>query len=197
MKVAAFVMGLLAGNAEQAKEQIANTFRSAPKVIEMTMAERLSSAALERTKHFVIYNPAYKKLKYPGGDVASHYGVCTDVVIRAYRKLGIDLQKRVHERLGGDRNIAHRRVVTLRKYFSRYGKKLRVTKNPKDYKPGDIVTYYLPNASSSKTHIAIVTDKKSSDGTPLIVHNIGYGPQLENFLFEEKITGHYRYLPKS
>lgn len=157
---------------------------------------RVAAAAIERTKSLVIYNPAYVKMKYPGGDVPSYYGVCTDVVIRTYRKVGIDLQKKVFEAFGGDRNIQHRRVRVLRRFFAKYGQSLRITKNPADYKPGDLVTYYLPDARYSKDHIAIVTDRKTRDGVPLVVHNIGWGPRLENFLFEAKITGHYRYLPK-
>ncbi len=162
----------------------------------LTFADRLASAALERTNHFVIYNPAYIKIDYPNGDVPAYFGVCTDVVVRAYRALGVDLQQLVHKRLGGDRNIAHRRVVNLKKFFARYGKSLQVTNNPSDYKPGDIVTYRLPKGSSSPTHIAIVSARKSflSD-RPMIVHNIGLGPRLEDALFDFKITGHYRYHP--
>lgn len=159
----------------------------------LSFGERLSSAALERTKSVVIYNPQYFKIPYPGGDVPDHYGVCSDVVIRAYRKLGIDLQKDVHQRLGGDRNIAHRRVRVLRRLFSRYGTKLKVTREPANYKPGDIVTYYIPEAIFSKDHIAIVTDKIGNSGAPMIVHNIGLGPKLDDDLFSWKITGHYRY----
>ena len=164
---------------------------------QLTFAERLAKAALERTNHLVIYNSAYIKIDYPNGDVPAYFGVCTDVVIRTYRALGVDLQKLVHTRLGGDRNIAHRRVVNLKKFFARYGKSLKVTKNPDDYQPGDIVTYRLPKGSSSPTHIAIVSSRKSLfSGRPMIVHNIGMGPRLEDALFDFKITGHYRYRPK-
>ncbi|MEO0731147.1 MAG: DUF1287 domain-containing protein, partial [Pseudomonadota bacterium] len=118
-----------------------------------------------------------------------------DVVVRAYRELGIDLQVKVHRaRVGsGDRNIDHRRVNVLRKFFRRHGKSLKVSKDPSRYKPGDLVTYYLPDGTFSKTHIVIVSDQKTSDGRPLVIHNRGYGVQLEDWLFEAKITGHYRY----
>lgn len=159
----------------------------------LSFGEQLSVAALERTKSVVIYNPQYFKIPYPGGDVPDHYGVCSDVVIRAYRKLGIDLQKDVHQRLGGDRNIAHRRVRVLRRLFAKYGTRLKVTQAPENYKPGDIVTYYIPEAIFSKDHIAIVTDKIGNSGAPMIVHNIGLGPKLDDDLFSWKITGHYRY----
>lgn len=159
----------------------------------LSFGERLSKAAIERTRHVVIYNPQYFKIPYPGGDVPDHYGVCSDVVVRAYRQLGIDLQKDVHQRLGGDRNIAHRRVRVLRRLFAKYGQRLKPSKNPVNYKPGDLVTYYIPEAIFSKDHIAIVTDKIGTSGAPMIVHNIGLGPKLDDDLFSWKITGHYRY----
>ncbi|GAA6212529.1 hypothetical protein NBRC116602_22700 [Hyphomicrobiales bacterium 4NK60-0047b] len=158
-----------------------------------TVQERLAKAALERTKHLVIYNPKYYKIPYPNGDVPAHFGVCTDVVIRAYRAVGIDLQKDVHEKMGGDKNIAHRRVKVLEKFFKRFGQSLPVSKNPKNYKPGDIVTFYLKEAISSKDHIAIVSDKIGISGNPMIIHNIGLGPKLDDDLFSYQIRGHYRY----
>ncbi len=156
---------------------------------------RLSNAALAQRWVPAIYNPAYVKIPYPGGDVPWYTGVCTDVVVRAYRKLGIDLQVEV-KRSGagtGDTNIDHRRVNVLRKFFSRKGRSLKVSKDPNQYKPGDIVTMYQPDGTYSKTHIAIVTQHKSSAGVPLIIHNRGYGVQLEDWLFARPITGHYRY----
>ena len=95
--------------------------------------------------------------------------------------------------MGGDRNIAHRRVKVLEKFFKRHGQSLPVTKDPKDYKPGDIVTYYLKEAISSKDHIAIVSDKIGISGNPMIIHNIGLGPKLDDDLFTYQLTGHYRY----
>lgn len=157
--------------------------------------QRLADAASEQRWVPVIYNPAYVKLDYPGGDVAWYFGVCTDVVVRAYRKLGIDLQVRVHKSgVGsGDRNIDHRRVTVLRRYFQRFGRSIPVSRNPDKYKPGDLVTYYVPDGTFSKTHIAIVSNHKTMDGRPLVIHNRGYGVQLEDWLFGAKITGHFRY----
>lgn len=154
---------------------------------------RLAAAAVDRTRSVVIYDPAYRALSYPWGDVNPNRGVCTDVVIRAYRDLGIDLQKLVKERLGGDPNITHRRVTNLRRFFARYGKSLPLSKNPDDYKPGDLVTYVRPNGV---THIVIVAGRRSWDGRrPLVVHNEGYGPKLDDALFSYRMTGHYRYIP--
>ena len=143
----------------------------------------------------VIYDPSYRKLEYPMGDVPWFVGVCTDVVVRAYRKLGIDLQQLVHQSgLGsGDRNIDHRRVRVLRKFLARRGVVLPVTKNPDDYKPGDLVSYHVPDGTFSKTHIVIVSDKKTISGVPMVIHNRGYGVREEDWLFASRITGHYRY----
>jgi hypothetical protein len=155
----------------------------------------LAAVARRQTSHFVFYNPTYMKIGYPMGDVPSYFGVCTDVVVRAYRALGIDLQERVHNSGAGsgDTNIDHRRVEVLRRFFARAGTSLPITGNPGDYKPGDIVTYYMPNGWLSKTHIAIVAAEKTATGVPLIVHNRGWGVQAEDWLFAEKITGHFRY----
>lgn len=160
-----------------------------------SQAIRLVEAARAQTATFALYTPAYVKIPYPGGDVPASTGVCTDVVIRAYRALGIDLQVEIHKSgVGsGDTNIDHRRVEVQRKFFSNKGKALPVTKDAKDYKPGDIVTFHLPNGWFSKTHVAIVSDKLSANGTPLIIHNRGLGVQEEDWLFAEKITGHYEY----
>lgn len=171
----------------------------------LTDAAKVSQAAVERTKHFVLYNGAYRKIDYPMGDVPKHLGVCTDVVIRAYRTLGVDLQQLVHEdmtkafdqypKIWGlkkpDANIDHRRVPNLEVFFSRHGKTLKISKEPNDYQAGDIVTWRLDNG---RPHIGIVVDETSSDGKrPLIAHNIGWGPKIDDMLFEYKITGHYRY----
>jgi uncharacterized protein YijF (DUF1287 family) len=166
---------------------------------------RLSKAAIERTAHKVIYDGAYRRIEYPNGDIPAHVGVCTDVVIRAYRKLGIDLQTDVHEEMQShfdvfpkkwglsqpDANIDHRRVPNLQTLFRRKGIVLPITDNPKDYITGDLVTWVV---AGTLPHIGIVVNRLSSDGKrPLIVHNIGCGPQLEDMLFEYPITGHYRY----
>ncbi|MEQ1621107.1 MAG: DUF1287 domain-containing protein [Methylococcales bacterium] len=166
-------------------------------------------AALDQTHQNVRYDGSYFSIAYPNGDVPANVGVCTDVIIRSYRKLGVDLQVLVHEdmvknfrlypskRLWGlkstDRNIDHRRVPNLQVFFTRYGKVFPVTDQGQDYAPGDIVTWMLPG---NLPHIGIVTDKISrSTGNPLIVHNIGAGPKLEDMIFSYKITGHYRYVP--
>ncbi|KQT22131.1 hypothetical protein ASG31_01960 [Chryseobacterium sp. Leaf404] len=168
-------------------------------------AQKLSDAALSLTKDRVVYDPAYFSIKYPNGDVPADKGVCTDVVIRAYRKLGIDLQKEVHEDMKKnfskypknwglkrpDTNIDHRRVPNLRVFFAKFGKSKSIETNPALYAPGDIVTWLLPG---NLTHIGIVVNKKSADGKRyLIVHNIGGGQVIEDCLFKFTITGHYQY----
>jgi uncharacterized protein YijF (DUF1287 family) len=144
-----------------------------------------------------IYDSSYRVIGYPGGDVPWYIGVCTDVLVRAYRRMGVDLQAEV-QRSGvgsGDTNIDHRRVETLRTFFARAGRALPITESAADYEPGDIVSYYVPTGHFSKTHIAIVSDRLATGGAPLIIHNRGFGVQEENRLFSEKITGHYRYAP--
>jgi uncharacterized protein YijF (DUF1287 family) len=156
---------------------------------------QLAAAARSQTGELVIYTARYQRIPYPMGDVAPLHGACTDVVIRAYRALGIDLQELVHRsRVGsGDPNIDHRRTETLRRFFARHGQKLPVTSFPEDYRPGDIVTYYRPFSRVSRSHIAIVSDILAATGRPMIVHNRGWGPQLEDALFVDRITGHYRF----
>lgn len=156
---------------------------------------RLAQAARAQLGEFVIYNDAYRRLSYPMGDVAKLYGVCTDVVIRAYRALGVDLQVAVQRaRVGaGDTSIDHRRTETLRRFFARAGQNLPVTSYAEDYQPGDIVTYDRPQNSGSRSHIAVVSDVMSPSGRPMIIHNRGWGPQLEDGLFVDRITGHYRF----
>jgi uncharacterized protein YijF (DUF1287 family) len=155
----------------------------------------LAAAARSQLGELVIYTARYQRIAYPRGDVAPMHGACTDVVIRAYRALGIDLQELVHRaRVGtGDPNIDHRRTATLRRFFARHGQSLPVTNFPEDYRPGDIVTYYRPFSRVSRSHIAIVSDVLAPTGRPMIVHNRGWGPQLEDALFVDRITGHYRF----
>lgn len=166
---------------------------------------KLANEAFQLTKQKVDYDPSYFKLDYPNGDVPASKGVCTDVVIRTYRRMGIDLQSLVHEdmqrnfvkypRLWGlsetDRNIDHRRVPNLMTFFKRYGVILPNSNNPSDYSPGDIVCWVL---SGGLTHIGIVSNIKIP-GTKRfkIIHNIGNGQVLEDCLFHFKIIGHYRY----
>ena len=173
----------------------------------VSFSEAIIKAAKERTQHQVRYDGRYMRIGYPNGDVPADMGVCTDVVIRSYRQLGIDLQKEVHEdmaahfnaypskRIWGlkktDKNIDHRRVPNLQVFFQRHGQSVAVTNNADDYKAGDLVTWMLPG---NLPHIGIVVDQRSADGKrPMVVHNIGAGPQLEDMLFEFRITGHYRY----
>ncbi|PKV52417.1 hypothetical protein ATE84_4532 [Aquimarina sp. MAR_2010_214] len=166
---------------------------------------QLSDAALALTKNKVTYDPSYFSIDYPNGDVPSDKGVCTDVVIRAYRILDIDLQKEVHEDMYAnfelypknwrlsktDKNIDHRRVPNLMKFFSRFGKTKPITNDSKDYIPGDIVCW---NLGRGLTHIGLVVNKKTSDQQRyLIVHNIGGGQVLADCLFDYKIIGHYQY----
>lgn len=167
--------------------------------------QKLADSALTLTRQFVTYDPTYRVIAYPNGDVPANRGVCTDVVIRAYRKLGIDLQKEVHEDMKSnfnlypknwglsrpDKNIDHRRVPNLMTFFSRHGTVKKITDNPVDYQPGDIVCW---NLGGAVTHIGIVSRKRSTDGKRhLMVHNIGGGQVLEDCLFSYKIIGHYRY----
>ncbi len=140
------------------------------------------------------YDPKYMKIAYPMGDVPEGMGVCTDVIVRAYRGLGVDLQELVHHsRLGtGDTNVDHRRVQVLIKFFAKYGENIPVSRFPESYKPGDIVAYDVPWGRTSKWHIAIVTDQLSPSLRPMVVHNRGYGAKLEDALFHKRIIGHYR-----
>ncbi|MCG8592534.1 MAG: DUF1287 domain-containing protein [Proteobacteria bacterium] len=165
----------------------------------------MSLAARARTAHTVVYDGSYRSIPYPGGDVSADVGVCTDVVIRAYRQLGIDLQRDVHEEMRAhfgafpdrwgltrpDPNIDHRRVPNLRVLFARRGVVLPVSDEPGAYVAGDLVTWRLPG---NLPHIGVVVDARSPDGErPLVVHNVGAGPRLEDVLFAYPITGHYRY----
>ena len=163
---------------------------------------KLSEAAIERTQHTVRYDPAYVRISYPGGDVPSDTGVCTDEVIRSYRALGIDLQKEAHEDMQADfwsypnhlrgrllhtdTNIDHRRVPNLMVFFSRKGERLPITSQGSDYRPGELVTWDL---GGGVPHIGIIVDRKSASGHYMVVHNIGAGPKLEDVLFSWRITG--------
>lgn len=168
-----------------------------------SVPEIVVEAALAQIGVTVGYDGSYRRLKYPGGDVPLRTGVCTDVLIRAYRAAGIDLQVEVHEdmaaafrqypRLWGaartDRNIDHRRVPNLATFFRRQGVALPALRDADVYLAGDIVTWRLP---SGVPHIGLVTHEKR-DGRPLVVHNIGAGTRVEDILFAYEITGHYRY----
>jgi len=156
---------------------------------------KLAQAALAQVGVTTIYDPSYAKLRYPGGDLPTNHGVCSDVVIRAFRAIGIDLQVAVHEDMlrnfrrypqmwglrGPDANIDHRRVPNLMRFFERHGKSKAINGR---YEPGDVVAWRLPNGLY---HIGIV----ASD--PAVVHNIGYGAQKEDVLRAFQIIGHYRW----
>lgn len=179
---------------------------AAPAFADEATARKIALAAIEQTKSRVVYDPAYVVIAYPGGDVPADRGVCADVIVRALRAVGADLQKLLHEDMKAnfsaypkrwglrkpDRNIDHRRVPNLETYFTRRGARLPITRRNADYKAGDIVSWNLKGDAGYLAHVGIVTAKKSRGGRPLVVHNIGAGPQLEDVLFEWKMTGHFR-----
>lgn len=164
---------------------------------------KLVSAARQQTRTAVTYDGSYTHIGYPMGDVPSNRGVCTDLVIRAYRTIGIDLQALVHEDMRAhfdryprlwtlrqpDSSIDHRRVPNLQRFLERADAEVRTSAAA--YLPGDLVTWMLPG---NLPHIGIVSDKRAAgSGNPLIIHNIGAGPAEEDMLFAYPITGHYRY----
>jgi hypothetical protein len=166
---------------------------------------RLVAAAIEQTTRPVRYDGGYRRIPYPMGDVPAEVGVCTDVVVRAYRTVGVDLQQRVHEDMRAaftayprawgmarpDPSIDHRRVPNLQTFFTRRGTALTRSNDPSAYQTGDLVTWMLPG---NLPHIGVVIDRRSDDRRrPLIVHNIGRGPEIEDALLRFPITGHYRY----
>jgi uncharacterized protein len=167
--------------------------------------KQLLDAAIEQSKVTTGYDPSWVKIDYPNGDVPAETGVCSDVVVRAFRKAGVDLQKEVHEDMtrawreypkkwrakGTDTNIDHRRVLNLMTWLNRRGKSLPVTQDRADYLPGDVVAWDL---SEGLEHIGILTNLSSeSDQHYLVVHNIGAGARIEDVLLAWKIVGHYRY----
>lgn len=179
-----------------------------PKLDEIQSAEikKMLESAMEQTSLTKSYDPAYVVLPYPNGDVPVETGVCTDVVIRAFRKAGLDLQKEVHEDMQAnfavypkkwglakpDTNIDHRRVPNLQTFFTRRGKALEITRFPRNYKPGDVVSWDIDG--KGMTHIGLVSNLwNEADKRYLIIHNIGGGAKAEDVLFNWKITGHYRY----
>ncbi len=171
-------------------------------------AVKLIGAAESQVGLTTVYDPAYRRLAYPLGDVPMQQGVCTDVVIRAYRAaFGIDLQKLVHEDMKSafagypaiwglkrpDRNIDHRRVPNLETFFRRHGRDIPISSRGRDYQPGDIVTWRL---DGRLPHIGIVGPRRVA-GTDrfYVIHNVGQGPKEEDALFRYPIQGHYRYGP--
>ena len=174
--------------------------------------EELVKAALGRTDSLVVYDGRYRTLAYPGGDVPAGEGVCTDVVVRAYRAVGVDLQVLVHEDMRRffdaypkrwglrrpDSNIDHRRVPNLRRFFERHGEVLKRSQVPEDYNPGDLVTWNVAREKGELPHIGVVVNRLAPGGKRwMVVHNIGAGPKLEDCLFLFPITGHYRFIPKA
>jgi hypothetical protein len=168
-------------------------------------ATKLVAAAIEQTAEPVAYDGSYRRIPYPRGDVPPGIGVCTDVVVRAYRRIGIDLQVEVHEDMARDfrsypqlwgltrpdSSIDHRRVPNLQTYLRRAGAQLAVSRKAEDYRTGDLVTWMLPG---NLPHIGLITDRRAPRSqVSLVVHNIGRGPRLEDVLFAYPITGHYRY----
>jgi uncharacterized protein YijF (DUF1287 family) len=169
------------------------------------IAPRVVSAALEQTRRPGRYDPTYRRIAYPGGDVAPDVGVCTDVVVRAFRAVGVDLQVKVHEDMLAafnqypkawgltkpDSNIDHRRVQNLQTYFRRRHVERPVSRSGDDYLAGDLVTWVLPG---NLPHIGIVSGQHVAPADrPLVIHNIGNGPEVADILFDYPITGHYRY----
>lgn len=188
---------------EQVKTQVKKGIQAIQPYQELTPAPPLVVAARQQIGVTVHYDPAYVGLEFPMGDVPMDRGVCTDVVVRAYRKQGKDLQALVngdmkkawshYPKIWGlkttDKNIDHRRVPNLRVFFKRHGKSLKVSDNPKNYQAGDLVTWKVQGLP----HIGIVSNRATQSGTPLIIHNIGAGTQENDILFRYPITGHYRY----
>ena len=167
--------------------------------------QKLITDARQQIGVTVTYDPAYRRLTYPGGDVPGNTGVCSDVIVRALRQQNIDLQQLLHEDMKKnfpqypqrwglkktDPNIDHRRVPNLMTFLTRTGNNIPTDLNPKNYHPGDIVTWNLTPAGFLP-HIGIVSDRLTPDGTPFIIHNIGAGTREEPGLFQYPIIGHYR-----
>lgn len=207
----AFLLACQTNITTQAQQDKSSPFSptvAKPKLAEIDSEQikKLLESAVEQTTLTKTYDPAYVVLSYPNGDVPIEKGVCTDVVIRGFRKAGVDLQKEVHEDMSknfssypkkwglkaADSNIDHRRVPNLQTYFTRQGKSLPITDNADNYKPGDVVAWDLDG--KGMTHIGLVSNIwNESSKRYLIIHNIGGGTQAEDRLFDWKVIGHYRY----
>lgn len=202
-------------NSQRIKDALKNVPPSDPslpsilnrEVLPIPEARPLILAARKLTQNKVRYDGSYRSITYPNGDVPSTIGVCSDVVIRAYRAAyEFDLQRAVHEDMKDnfalypdiwglsrtDKNIDHRRVPNLETYFGRMGTERPATQSASDYLPGDIVSWRI---GGSLPHIGIVSERISPNGTPLIIHNVGVGPKEENVLFTYKLHKHYRFIP--
>jgi uncharacterized protein YijF (DUF1287 family) len=164
----------------------------------------LVAAARRQIGVTLLYDPAYVEMPYPGGDVPAERGVCTDVIVRALRDGGLDLQQSIHQDMRAhfadypqqwglqapNHSIDHRRVPNQMRWFERQGWSRAITVNAADYVAGDIAAWKLNG--SGLLHIGIVSDRKATDGTPLVIHNIGNGTQEDNILFRHTVIGHYR-----
>lgn len=199
-----FAVLLVACNAPDSTRPRAERYRAAPPANLVLNSPPLVAAARSQIGVTRSYDPAYVELAYPDGDVALDRGVCTDVTVRALRVLGLDLQRAIHEDMRehfaeypqnwgletANPHIDHRRVPNQMRWFERQGWLQPITPNGFDYAGGDIVSWRL--GGSGLLHIGIVSDRKTPDGTPLIIHNIGNGAQEDDILFRHTIIGHYR-----
>lgn len=171
---------------------------------ESVTARKLARAAMAQAGVTTGYDASYVPLSYPGGDVPASTGVCADVVVRAFRSVGVDLQEKLHEDMkshfmaypqlwdspGPDPSIDQRRVPNIATYFERRGKSVAVTHMGADYWPGDVVTWEI----NGKPHTGVVSTTPADNGAQfMIAHNIGSGVHVEDVLFSWTITGHYRY----
>ena len=195
-----FCLLLMSSSASLAQELAQNLAEESPADL-----RRIIESAHEQVGVTLYYDPSYSAIPFPGGDVPMVRGVCTDVIIRAFRSVGVDLQLLVNQDMRKafsayprnwglsrpDPNIDHRRVANLAVFFTRHGQVLPISTDAKAYRPGDIVTWRLPGGLA---HIGLVSDRSTNE-RPLIVHNIGAGAKVEDILFAFTITGHYRYLP--
>ena len=199
------LLALLAACHPSSPEQPqAKSVAAAPAAATAKTSPPLVAAARRQVGITRLYDPAYFELAYPGGDVPAERGVCTDVVVRALRSQGVDLQKVIHEDMhahfadypqnwglnGPNPHIDHRRVPNQMRWFEREGWSRPITADARSYAGGDIVSWKL--AGSGLLHIGIVSDRRTRDGTPLIIHNIGSGTQEEDILFRHTVIGHYR-----
>lgn len=198
----------VATQAQQDKPNSSPSTITKPKLAEIQneSIKKMLESAVEQTTLTKSYDPAYVVLPYPNGDVPIETGVCSDVVIRGFRKAGVDLQKEIHEDMStnfsvypkkwglkkADPNIDHRRVPNLQTYFTRKGKSLQITDKAENYKPGDVVAWHLDEKGT--THIGLVSNMwNETTKRYLIIHNIGSGTKAEDVVFEWKIVGHFRY----
>lgn len=194
------------GTSAQAKPRQASADHGLTRrpVSDIPQIKKIIDSAIEQTSYTFQYDPSYAKLDYPNGDVPRERGVCADVIVRAFRSAGVDLQKVVHEDMSRhfgaypdkwgarrpDSNIDHRRVPNLMTLFERRAKSVPISRKPSDYVPGDVVAWELEN---HLLHIGLVTDAVSaSSQNYLVVHNIGEGAKIEDVLLSWKVIGHYR-----